>query len=250
VVYAREMSEALTKINQEITRSYLMNELSDSTSVYKTLSLFDKSLQLEKENITEAGEDKLVASIESGYNDYSHSIVTFMKMPKSADMIIILQNMFFDLNHQLMVLSQMNGEAIELKTEDAKVSAKKALTQMLFFGTLCFLITLSFTYSFASYFNERFFQLHNGIKEIVSSNYGQRLYFEGKDEFYDIALVFNEMAEKLNEKMQNVPLTFNVESEKEIVLNDLQELKNIMERMKNIEKQALGLFSKLDKNKA
>ena len=79
---------------------------------------------------------------------------------------------------------------------------------MTILGTLCFLIALSFTYSFASYFNERFFQLHNGIKEIVSSNYGQRLHFDGKDEFYEIALVFNEMAEKLNENKTKYTINY------------------------------------------
>ena len=61
---------------------------------------------------------------------------------------------------------------------------------MTILGSLCFLIAFSFIYSFAAYFNERFSQLYNGIKEIVSNNFGQRLYFEGTDEFYEISLVF------------------------------------------------------------
>ena len=49
-------------------------------------------------------------------------------MPKSVDKIIFLQKKFTDLNQQLMLLSQMNEKAIELKTNNAKVSAKNALT--------------------------------------------------------------------------------------------------------------------------
>lgn len=64
-------------------------------------------------------------------------------------------------------------------------------------------IALSFTFNFASYFNERFSKLYNGIKEIGSSNYSQRLNFEGEDEFYDISLVFNDMAKNLEENKQN-----------------------------------------------
>jgi methyl-accepting chemotaxis protein len=246
VIYAREMSEALININQEITHAFLINEFPDSASVNKILNVFDKSLQLEKKNITEVGEDKLVSSIESGYIEYCHSIVTLMKMPESADEIILLQRKFIDLNQQILVLSQMNGKAIEIRTDDAKISAKKALVQMSFFGTLCFLITMSFTYSFASYFNGRFFQLHNGIKEIVSSNYGQRLYFDGKDEFYEIALVFNEMAEKLSENVQNRPVTVIEDSEKVILLNDLHELKSMLARLKDIEEQGNELIAKFN----
>jgi two-component system, NtrC family, sensor histidine kinase KinB len=246
VVCAREMSDALTNINQEIIRSFIQNKNPDHTYIADMLNSFDKSFQLEKNNITEVGEDKLVSVIESGYNEYRDSATKVMEIPKSAAKIILLQKKFSDLNQQLMILSQMNGKAIELKTNDAKIYANKAWIQMAVLGTFCFLIALSFTYSFASYFNERFFQLHNGIKEIVSSNYGQRLHFEGNDEFYEIALAFNEMAEKLNEKMQIVPLIPNVEADREININDIEELKRIMERLKMIEEQAKELISKLD----
>jgi two-component system, NtrC family, sensor histidine kinase KinB len=235
VVYAREMSDALTNINQEITQSYIQKKRLNIASVNEMLSSFERSFRLEKNNITEVGEDKLVSTIDTGYKNYRDSILRFQEMSKSAEDINYLQNEFIDLNQQLILLSQLNEKAIELKTNDARVSAKKASIQMSVLGTFCFLIALSFTYSFSSYFNERFFQLHNGIKEIVSSNYGQRLHFEGKDEFYEIALAFNEMAEKLDEINQNVPLIIKEEREKEI---NLQELKRILSRMKAIEEEA------------
>lgn len=249
VVYARDMSEGLTNINQKITNSFLANRLPDSILINKSLTSFDKSLHLEINNITEVGEDKLASSIESGFNEYRDSLATLLKMSKLPDKIVYLRTKFSTLYPQLILLSQMNEKAIELKTNDAKVSAKNALTQMTILGTLCFLITLSFTYSFASYFNERFYQLYNGIKEIVASNYGQRLYFDGEDEFYDISLVFNEMAEKLNETRQNASLTFKEDFEREISQNQVQELQRILEQMKSIEKQAVELIAKFENNK-
>jgi methyl-accepting chemotaxis protein len=167
-----------------------------------------------------------------------------MEMPKPVSKIIYLQKMFADLNQQLMLLSQMNEKAIELKTNDAKVSAKKALGLMTIVGSFCFLIALTFTYNFASYFSGRFFQLHNGIKELGLSNYGQRLHFEGKDEFYEIALVFNEMAEKLHENLQIKPVIDKKDIVKEINLNDIEELKRILAQIKIIEKQAGDLITK------
>jgi signal transduction histidine kinase len=138
----------------------------------------------------------------------------------------------------------MNGKSIENKTNDAKVYAKKAFAQMSVLGTLCFFIALLFMFNFARYFNERFFQLHNGIQELVSSNYGQRLFFDGEDEFSEIAQVFNEMAQMLSKKMQNTPVTIIKESEKEKILPDVQELKEILVRIKIIEEQVSGLISK------
>jgi nitrate/nitrite-specific signal transduction histidine kinase len=136
-----------------------------------------------------------------------------------------------------------------VKTRDAKVSAKNASLQMTFVGTVCFLIAFGFTFSFGSYFNERFFELYNGIKEISSNNYGQRLHFDGKDEFYEISLVFNEMAEKLSENNPKKPSTVQVDLEKDKNLNDMQELKRLLISMKNIEEQATVLISKIEKKK-
>ena len=246
VVYAREMSEGILNINQEITNCYLTNKTPDKVLIKKELSIFVKSMQLEKNNITEPGEDKLVSVIESGFNEYRDTVVNFLKSPQPDDKVIFLQKKFGNLYQQLVLLSQLNEKAIEFKTDDAKVSTKSALKYMTILATLCFLIALTFTYNFATYFNERFFQLYYGIKEIVSSNYGQRLHFEGKDEFYDISLVFNQMAAKLHENKQKIDLTLLLDLEKEPDVNDVQELKSILFRLKNMEEQAIDLISRLE----
>lgn len=246
VIYARDMSDDLTGINQEITTCFLTNKNTDNAFIKKELLLFNKSLQQEKNNITEIGEDKLATDIETGFNEYREYVLKFMKSPKPIGSVIDLQKKFDNLHQELILLSQLNEKAIEIKTNDAKLTAKNALIQMTIIGAMCFLIALSISYSFASYFNERFFQLYNGIKEIVSSNYGQRLYFDGKDEFYDISLVFNEMAEKLSGLNQEKTLTLRQDFEKDLNFNDIQELKMVLNRIKIIEEQATELISKLE----
>jgi hypothetical protein len=67
------------------------------------------------------------------------------------------------------------------------------------------------------------------------------------DEFYEISLVFNEMAEKLNIIQEKMSLTLQEESRKAITLNDLQELKNALSRIKSIEEQTVELISRLEK---
>ena len=250
VIYARDMSENLTNINQEITTNYLTNKNLDSSFINKGLKFFDKSLQLEKSNITETGEDKLAADIETAFNEYRDSVKKMMNPTKEVFSIVYLQNKFGSLYQKLMLLSQMNEKAIEIKTNDTRVSAKKASMQMTIVGTVCFLVAFAFTFSFGSYFNERFYQLYNGIKEISSNNYGQRLYFDGKDEFYEISLVFNKMAEKLSASNPKKTLTFDdLPLEKGQNLNDIQELKRILISMKSIEEQALVIISKLENKK-
>jgi methyl-accepting chemotaxis protein len=240
------MSAALTHTNQEITNCFLVGKTPDFLTLNKELKLFDKSLQLEKHNITEIGEDKLAYGIDAGFNEYRDSVLIYLKSPKSIANVLYLQKKFDNLYQQLGLLSQMNSKAIEIKTADAKISAKTALLQMTFVGSLCFIIAFVFTFSFASYFNERFYQLYNGIKEIVSSHYDQRLYFKGKDEFYDLSLVFNEMAEKLSINNREKALTLREDSERETNFKDIQELKRILLNIKSIEEQAETIISKYE----
>lgn len=248
VVYAREMSEGLMNVNQEMTAGFLENRSIDKQFIQKGLGSVEQSLQLEKGNITEPGEDKLVAGIEAGFLEYRDSITKFMGSPLLARHILYFQKKSGLLSQQFMLLSQMNGKAIEAKTDDAKVSSKNAVTGMTILGSFCFLIALSFIYSFASYFNERFFQLYNGIKEIVSSNYGQRLYFEGVDEFYEISLLFNQMAEKLSgeQNQEEVQIDFLAPLEKDQNDDNLEELKDVLIRIKNVEQRAEEIISKIE----
>src|ERR1035437_2855543 len=247
VVYAREMSEGLMNINQEITTCFLTKRIPDSLKIAKELKQINQSLQSEKNNITEPGEDKLVSDIETDYNEYIDSLQIIIKSPKSVAALLYLQNRSGTLYQQLSLLSQMNGKALEVKTDDAKASSKSALTQMTIIATLCFLIGMSFTFSFASYFNRRFFQLYYGIKEIVSRNFDERLYFDGKDEFYEISLVINEMAEKLKKNKQKLSVNLLDDQIKDLTYNDIDELKKMLFRIKTMEEQAGALISKFEK---
>lgn len=246
VVYAREMSEGIMNISKEITTCFFMNRKSDSLKVEKELNLIRKSLLAAKTNITEAGEDKLVSAIEADYTEYRDSVSQFAGSPLTAASMMYLQNKSSGLYQKLLLLSQMNGTAMENKTEDAKAYSKSALTQMTILASLCFLIGLSFTFSFSSYFNQRFFQLYNGIKELVSSNFDQHLYFTRKDEFYEISLVFNEMADKLKKNEKKMSVTLQDEKGGNVRSDDLEELKKMLFKIKITEEQAAALISRLE----
>jgi nitrogen fixation/metabolism regulation signal transduction histidine kinase len=247
VVYARDMSENLTTINQGLINCFLTNKTPDNLVINKELKLFDTSLDLEKNNITEPGEDKLVAGIESAYSEFRDSVLRYIKSSNPATDVLPLQKKFDTLYQQLILLSELNEKAIEEKTDDAKASAKRATFQMTFIGTICFLIAYGFTFIFSSYFNERFYKLYNGIKEIGSGNYSQRLYFDGNDELYEISLVFNEMTEKLYESKQKLSVTLQKELENTINSKDLEELKVALSRIKSIEEQTVQLIARLGK---
>jgi len=248
VVYAREMSEGIMNINQEITTAYLMKRNSDSLKIGKELGLIEISLSAEKNNITEPGEDKLVAGIDAGIAEYRKAVINLSRIAASDAGVLFLQNKSGDLYNQLIALSQMNGKALEVKTDDAKASSQSALTRMTILATLCFLIGMSFSFSFAAYFNRRFFQLYYGIKELVSSNFSERLFFDGKDEFSEISGLINEMADKLKINKQKMSVNLPDDQLKKLTATDVDELKKMLFKIKTIEEQAASLISKFEKN--
>ena len=247
VVYARDMSEDLTNINQGIINPFITNKNPDTLFINQEFTLFNKSLESEKNNITEVGEGQLVSDIETNYIDYHDSVLKYIKSQNPVIKVVYLQKKYETLYRQLILLSQINGKAIEEKTDDAKASAKQATLQMTFIGTICFLIAYGFTFIFSSYFNERFYKLYNGVKEIVSSNYNHKLFLDGNDELYEISSAFNEMADKLNQNKQKMSVTLHADPGKDFDLKDIQELKSLLLRMKSAEEQAIELISRFDK---
>jgi hypothetical protein len=200
VVYARNMADLLTNINQEIVNSYLNNKSPDSSTITSDFKLFDKSLGLEQNNITEVGEDKLVSEIDMNYKEYRNSAAKLVKSQDLTNEILSLQLKFTNLYQKLTLLSQMNETAIEIKTNNVKVYSKKATLQMTAMGSIGFLIAYAYTFIFSSYFSDRFRRLYSEIKEIESSEYPQKLHLDGNDELTEIATVFNKMAESINRK--------------------------------------------------
>jgi len=247
VVYARQMSEGIMNINQEITSAYLMKRNSDSLKIGKELGLINISLSAEKNNITEPGEDQLVAGIDAGFAEYRKEVLSFSRTVQSDAEVLFLQNKSGDLYNKLIALSEMNGKALEVKTDDAKASSQSALTRMTILATLCFLIGMSFSFSFAAYFNRRFFQLYYGIKELVSSNFSERLFFDGKDEFSEISRVINEMADKLKINKQKMSVNLPDDQLKNLTATDVDDLKKMLFKIKTIEEQAASLISKFEK---
>jgi methyl-accepting chemotaxis protein len=249
VVYARDMTKELTSINHEIINSLLTNKNPDSLIINNSRKSFLKSLHSEENNITEIGEEKLASDIKSSYYEFNDSLMSYLNSQKNISTLHYLQNKYNNLYLQLMELSQMNENAIETKTTDAKVSAKNAAIRMSVVGTICFLVAYAFTFGFASYFNDRFYQFYEGLKILATYNYKEKLYFNGKDEFHEMSLIINEMVDKLYEAKEKKRLTSLADSQKDIDQMNLHELKEVLNQMKSIEKQAVELIFKLNKEK-
>jgi NtrC-family two-component system sensor histidine kinase KinB len=248
VVYARDMDEDIMNINRELSTSFFKKNSPDSVRISAALDHFRKSLADEQNNITEPGEEKLVSDIAGAFTAYQEVVLKIMNTGSTVEAMVLVENRSAVLDQLLLHLSQINGKAIESKTDEAKAFSNRALTRMTILACICFLIGMSYTYSFATYFNQRIYQLHTGIKQIVASNFNQHLFFEGyRDEFYEISVVFNEMADKLKDIERKLSLTLPSVQDKRVNSAELDELKKILSKIKLVESEAEELISRIGK---
>jgi two-component system, NtrC family, sensor histidine kinase KinB len=249
VVYASEMSESLNSIYQEITTSLLTEREPDKNVINEEFRKFRNILELEKKNITEVGEGNLAEDIEKAFSEF---IITtgdyFSPLKKQSADFLFLEKQYSRLYQDLVQLAQINEKAIEGKTNDAKATAKSALVQMSFIGAFCFLLAYGFTFSFSSYFNDRFHKLYDGIKEIVSDDYNSRLIIAGNDEVHELSVIFNEMAEKLNAKNQKMAVVLHNELDNEQSSGYTEDLKTLLTQIRKLEDQTNQLIMRKEKS--
>ena len=240
VIYAQDMTESITAINHDIVNAFLTGKMPDKADESREFDKIDKALSAEESNITEAGEQSLVSEIKKSYSDFRNSIANYRGRKEEVN---IIQQEFSLLYGRLISLAKINEKAIEEKTFDAKDSAKKSLVDMSLIGAFCFLIAYGFTFSFSSYFNERFHKLCEDIKEIHADNYNGRLFFKGGDEISDISEIFNKMADEITHyqgkkelALQNMNDNYTVE--KADLTKILQDVKTLEQEVTQLLKQA------------
>ena len=149
------------------------------------LADFEANLKKEEANITEPGERGVVVAIRREF-------ARTRKNP--ADTATLAR-----LRLHLFTLDDINRQATFRKNNVAKQTAKDALLWLASVGTLCFLILFSFIVSFPGYIANPLRELTQGIRQVASRNFEERLHFRSSDEFGELAQSFNSMAQKLDE---------------------------------------------------
>jgi signal transduction histidine kinase len=148
------------------------------------MSAIQKSLRLQQANVTEAGEGELTRRLDA----------IFERMKVSLDDASLTE-----LRGICIAIQQINMEAIQKKNESARATAKDASTYLIIVGSFCILVTFVFIMNFPGYIANPIAQLTSSIKEIANKNYEERLQFDRNDEFEELAVAFNRMAEKMDE---------------------------------------------------
>lgn len=166
VKYAQQMQEALNNFHQ------------DSTSLAK----FRMSMKLQEKNITEPYEKQITEDLVEKFN-------TFAKEQSETN--------FIDLSQSINNIILLNTTSIYHKSEIAKLRANTAMVWIIVLAIISAIVAMLMLVLLPESFNRPIKELTDGIIEVSKQNYDNRLNFDEKSEFGQVAESFNSMAEQL-----------------------------------------------------
>ena len=167
--YSRNMLLALEEINSDPL----------------AFSVFEKHLKQQQKNVTEPGE-----------REATDNVAGHFEALKKDSANLGLQS---SIRKDLAELMQVNMSAIEHKSTVADSTAKNAIIVISSVGMVCFIIAFILMVNLPSNIADPIKSLTESIKQIANQNYKERVHFESRSEFGDLATSFNTMAEKLQE---------------------------------------------------
>lgn len=181
-------SENILKDNYETleyTKKIIENSDSLKTDSLRAFTAIEKNLVLQEENVTEKGERVLTHALRAA----------FEKMKNKG----VYDSGVLQIRSLALAVQELNMHAIIRKNDVTHHTATNASTYLIVIATICILAAFTFIINFPRYIANPIVQLTASIKSIANKNYEERLSFDRKDEFEELAEAFNQMAEKLDE---------------------------------------------------
>jgi NtrC-family two-component system sensor histidine kinase KinB len=163
----------------------MLKSLDEIGSEKNAIEKFTLNLKKQQENITEIGEDELTDGLAEHFKLLSDN-------PNDGQLLKQMRN-------DLSAIMKLNMNAIERKSDLAISTADNAIFTISITGTFCFLLAFIMFLNLPGSIANPIRELTESIKQIAAKNYSQRVHFNRHDEFGDLAVSFNTMAEKLEE---------------------------------------------------
>ncbi|WP_316767633.1 ATP-binding protein [Pedobacter frigiditerrae] len=149
---------------------------------------FELNLELENKNITEPGEQLAVNKLAAAYG-------TLLSNTRALEREMAEK----EIRSALAQIEFVNMQAIDHKNEEANSAYARAELFIALAASFCFIVLFTFVVNFPGFVANPLAEFSQAIKQVGNGNYLQRLHFNNKDEFSELAVSFNAMAKKLNE---------------------------------------------------
>jgi PAS domain S-box-containing protein len=185
-----ENSKAILRNNEtSIVFTKNINKILDLPGLPNSdeLETIEYNIKREEADITETGEKALADSL---YADFRRFRASLSNPILAAALRVKMQKSSYG-------IMEVNMNAMENKNKRANDTAESAIITVVSINVFYSIIALLFVLIFPGYVIKPIKELTEGIKEIAGKNYRKRLSFSNKNEFWDLAEAFNQMAAKL-----------------------------------------------------
>lgn len=204
--YCQKMLSSIEKIFNDVvsanSKSLSTTELYVIRNKIKTeQNEFEKNLSLQKDNITEPGEKKLVTVVVNLYSKFSIELNNTEKSYSNLTDIKLqsLRNEYLALTQSIREIYDVNNKAVYTRSKIAHKTADKVSLVMAIVTAVSIVLTIAFIFYFPSYLTFPILELTKKIDDISNRKYDQRIEIKSNDEFRTLADAFNKMTFKLKE---------------------------------------------------
>ena len=205
--YSTKMLKALDVMFSAQTKLYTSEKINTfkfealRDEFFENKTEFEKNLELEKNNITEKGENLFVNELNFEYNNFIKlARLQFNKKPIEFGEIELR---FERIRNSIQSIYNLNMDAVLSKNNIAKNTAVNVTLYMSIIGIVSSLITFIFIIYFPKYIYSPIKELITKLKQISTKEFNQRINFTANDELGELINTFNNMAIKLQEYEKN-----------------------------------------------
>ncbi|OOQ61730.1 HAMP domain-containing sensor histidine kinase [Mucilaginibacter pedocola] len=176
----------------------------------KAVKIFENNLAAQENNVTEPGEKQYTQDLRKAYTE----------LKTATDGAVATKKV----RHFLAEIERVNMQAIVHKDDVARKKVDNATFILGLVASFSFLVLFSFSVNFPGFIANPLRALVDGIREIGEKNYNKRLHFAHNDEFAEVAIAFNNMAEKLNEwETSNLATVVSEKRRIEAIIEQMQD---------------------------
>ena len=220
LIYVQNIENALGKLQ------FLLPEKERTKmAINVTLKEIRSNLDLQRKNITEAGEQQLTDELTQNFETLETRVTQFMDKNSPADYYIdqinpVILSLYEGANRIFLI----NEETVMNKNNLANETAEKMELYMAIFGISSVVIGLLFLIGLPAYISKPVRNLNKAIKEIARGNYEFQLPANTNNEFGQLARSFNRMSAKLFEyEKSNLARILFEKKRLDTVINQLDE---------------------------
>ncbi len=187
LVYVQEMQQILDQVLMKINSSASFNQ---------EINHFKTVLDQQSANITETGEATLTDKLNLYYQDIQQHLNPSDLTAPPANNTAIRQSIF-EAKNSLNTIFKLNEKAVEMRNQKAATAADDAILFSSLFALTAILVTIFYIFQIPNYLVKPIQEITRQMQAISNRNYKVSVNENRKDEFQEMAVVFNKMAHRL-----------------------------------------------------